>query len=221
MSFRKIHLRKLLRAFGSTEKELNRLIREDIRTEVRKENNFGGSGGDFHTPFWADAKDFVIVGSGLEERTQSRIESSPQKKRLYPELCKGFIDWWESEKRFTNEKIELLTEPISEKMEFEGLQAAVKFENFMGLKFGDAETRLIYPYFSEEPELSTQNARLGLWALSAAFPQYPISNFHILDILRSASFSVDDCPLTGGEENTFKDAYAKVLKRWDELREEY
>lgn len=221
MSFRRIHLRKLLVAFGSTEARQVSMLRSDIRSEIAKENGQSSGGGDFHVPFWSDAKSYVLSGTDLASRTETRVASNKQRKRLYPSLHDGFMDWWNNKKRFNNEKIVPYPTEIKARFTVEDLDATVKVENFLGLSVGGDEKRLIYPYFAEKPALSEQNARLGLWLISKAFPKYQLDDFRILDVLRGKSYSPKDCDWKGNEEATFGLKYGRLLSRWEELRAEY
>ncbi|MGH1467211.1 MAG: hypothetical protein ACRBBQ_17825 [Cognatishimia sp.] len=221
MSFRKIHLRKLLAAFGSPEAKQISMLRADIRAEIAKESGKNGGGGDFHVPFWSDAKSYVLEGIDFEARTQTRVASNDRRKRLYPDLHAGFMDWWLNKKRFNNE--ELIPYPTEIKSHFTigGLHATVKVENFLGLSIGADDKRIIYPYFAETPILTAEYARLGLWLISKAFPELQIDDFRVLDVLRGTSYSPQDCTWLGNEEQTFEWLYENLLSRWDELKTEY
>ena len=197
------------------------MLRTDIRAEIKKESGQNSGGGDFHVPFWSDAKSYVLNGIDFEARTQTRIASNSQRKRLYPDLHNGFMDWWLNNKRFNNEEITPYPTKIKEQFTIESLDATVKVENLLGLLIVEDEKRLIYPYFAETPSLSEKNARLGLWLISRAFPGQNIDDFRILDVLRGVSYSLQDCPLQGNEEATFVKLYEALLNRWDELRTEY
>lgn len=221
MSFRKIHLRKLLAAFGSTEAKQVSMLRSDIRAGIAKENGQSNGGGDFHVPFWFDAKSYVLNGTDFESHTQARVVSNKQRKRLYPDLHKGFMDWWLNKKRFNNEEIVPYPTEIKAQFAIDGLDATVKVENFLGLSVGGDEKRFIYPYFAEIPILSEKNARLGLWLISRAFPKQQIKDFRILDVLRGTSYSLQDCGWQGNEEHSFELLYCKLLNRWEELKAEY
>ena len=74
MSIEKAHLRKLLRIFYAEPRERRRLLLEDIRTDISKETDARSDGGDFHGPFWADAKAHVAGTSNLREQAKIRIE---------------------------------------------------------------------------------------------------------------------------------------------------
>ncbi|MEL7252790.1 MAG: hypothetical protein AAGL23_01345 [Pseudomonadota bacterium] len=211
----------MLVAFGSTDAKQTSMLRSDIRAEIAKESGQMNGGGDFHVPFWSDAKNYVLNGTDLELHTETRVASNKQRKRLYPKLQNGFMDWWNNKKRFSNEKIVPYPTEIKARFNVEGLDATVKIENFLGLLVAGNEKRLIYPYFSEEPSLSEQNARLGLWLILKAFPNHPIDDFRILDVLRGMSYSPKDCQWQGNEEATFGLLYSKLLNRWEELKAEY
>ena len=81
--------------------------------------------------------------------------------------------------------------------------------------------RLIYPYFSESPVLDVNTARLGLWLLSVALPDYDPLDIRILDVMRAKAFSLSDNPLKGDEENEFKIKYGLLIAQWDKLYQEY
>ena len=99
MSIKKINLRKLLQAFGLPENKVTSMLRQDIRNEIAKENGTNSDGGDFHVPFWADAKDFALSGADLNLSTEARIISNKSRKRLYPKLHNGFMNWWKNKRR--------------------------------------------------------------------------------------------------------------------------
>lgn len=221
MSIKKIHLRKLLKAFALPENKLTSMLRQDIRLEISKENGTNEGGGDFHGPFWSDAKDFALNGADLPLNTEARIQSNRARKRLYPELLSGFMNWWNNKRRWRNEDIEPYTTNIKAQFEIEGVGGVVKVENFLGISIGDNLNRLIYPYFAETPELTEQNARMGLWLLSVAFPKNNIEDFRILDVLRAKTYSIEDCPLSGTEQRDFTYRYRQIVDRWQELRHEY
>jgi hypothetical protein len=97
----------------------------------------------------------------------------------------------------------------------------IKIENLICVKLGSGSRRLIYPYFSEEPALSDESARVGLFLLGQALPEYSIEELRILDVLRSASFSTRDYPLRGDEREIFRSRYLTLKAEWDILRSEY
>ena len=93
-------MRKLLKAFALPDNKLTSLLREDIRQDKAKEKGEFNGGGDFHGPFWADAKNFILNGTDLKELTQIRVNANPRRKRLYPALLNGFMSWWNNNRRF-------------------------------------------------------------------------------------------------------------------------
>jgi hypothetical protein len=52
-------LGKLLKAFYLPEAPRRSFLRADIRSEIQKESGTDLAGGDFHLPFWTDAKNHV------------------------------------------------------------------------------------------------------------------------------------------------------------------
>lgn len=220
MSLEKIHLRTLLRIFYANERLRRRLLLTDIRTELSKEAKEGGDGGDFHGPFWADARKHVLGIGDLHELTRVRIERNRRRQNLYPRLRDGFLGWWNEKRRWRNEPFAELNEKLSAKYMFEKLDAVVKVENLLGLIGGDGSKRLIYPYFSDEPILPTEGARLGLWLMTKTFPHHQPEDLRILDVLRGSSFGIGDLPLQGNEQAIFATRYEAALVQWNSLKED-
>ena len=95
MSIKRIHLRKALRLLYLPDSGRRALLRADIRNDLKKaQETEDDSGGDFHGPFWADAKRHVQGEINLFEKVKARIEANNRRERLYPRLAKGFLDWW-------------------------------------------------------------------------------------------------------------------------------
>lgn len=221
MSLKKVHLRKVLKAFGLPENKLTSFLRDDIRQDIAKENGDRDGGGDFHGPFWSDAKDFVLNGGDLELQTQSRIDANYRRRRLYPALREGFMNWWNNKRRFRNEKIDPYPTAMRSRFKVEELDATIKVENLLGISVGEDGNRLIYPYFAESPVLSENNARIGLWLISQAFPKHRIEDFQILDVLRGNTFSVKSCPCNGNEQRDFNYHLKRLFEKWEKLKDEY
>ena len=102
----------------------------------------------------------------------------------------------------------------------------VKVENLLSILIGDPNLgpqgkRLIYPYFSEEPILDEKTARLGLWLLCEALPEFEPEDLRILDVMRARAFSLSGSPLTGIEEHEFKKKYERLIDEWEALSEQY
>ena len=221
MSFQRVHLRKLLQIFYLPKAARISSLRSDIRMEISKESGGASGGGDFYVPFWADVKAHVADQTNLNEQTQIRIDSNERRKRLYPQLADGFLTWWNEKRRWVNEPYEFLEDSVKAQYPVPSLNSVVKVENLLSVKIGDNTHRLIYPYFSEEPTLTKESARIGLWLLGEALPSYQIQDIRILDVLRGVSFSTNDNKLNGNEEETFLYRYESILLEWNKLREEY
>ncbi|MBZ9798321.1 hypothetical protein [Mesorhizobium sp. ES1-4] len=221
MSLKKIHLRKLLTLmFAENSKQIS-MLRGDIRDEIRKQAGEKSEGGDFHVPFWRDAKGHVNGEKYLGVSVAERIATNKRRERLYPELRDGFLDWWDNKRRWTNEasKSEMLA--VKGAIEFPELGCTVKVENLLALAIGNSKNRIIYPYFSEDPPLGADAARLGLWAIMSSVGKYSPEEFRILDVIRGQSFAPSDVPLNGQEKSDFVKLYASILARSEKLREEY
>lgn len=220
MSMEKVHLRKLLQIFYMPDSKALSKIRQDVLADSKTENGAQSDGGDFHAPFWSDAKRHALGELDLREETKLRIASNHRRRRLYPQLMEGFLEWWNERRRWRNEPFAALPHNVKARLAVPGTPGIVKVENLLGILVGDRSNRLVYPYFSEVPTLVDEAARLGLWAMEAAFPEYQISDMRVLDVLRGRSFSTDDTPLRGNEEQLFRQKYGRVLEQWHKLKEE-
>lgn len=221
MSLKRVHLRKLLQIFYLPNAARTSLLRADIRNDLSKEGGGGSSGGDFYVPFWADVKDHVADKGDLKTLTQARINGNARRARLYPKLSSGFLTWWNEKRRWVNEPYKVLQSSIKTQLHIPSNNCVVKIENLLSVEIGDSSLRQIYPYFSENPALPEEGARIGLWVLKTAFPTHTFDEFRILDILRSRSFSPSDPALTGDEESLFIKHYSDVLEEWEKLRADY
>lgn len=220
MSLEKIHLRKLLQIFYAPDNKRISLLRADIRNEISKENDASDEGGDFHSPFWSDAKLHAAGKSNLTERTTIRIASNKGRARLYPRLKDSFLRWWNEKRRWRNETFTPFPESVSGQLIIPKC-GIVKIENVLAIRVGDQFNRIIYPYFSEVPELPEEGARLGLWAMGEAFGVYSKDDLRILDVLRSTSFGTVDQRLRGNEKDLFERRYTAVVREWKKLWKEY
>lgn len=222
MSVRVIHLRKLLTLFYAPPNLRTSILRDDIRSEIRKQEGRDGDGGDFYVPFWADAKQHMFGVADLGDLTANRVLSNPCRKKLYETCQVGFLSWWDNKRRWRNEPIQPTPIPAKARLSIASVGGVVKIENVFALDSGPSFHRLIYPYFAEEPPIGEEAARLGLWALTAALGQsHDPRNMRILDIQRGASFGLLDVPVTGEERQLFERRYAHVISEWERLRTEY
>ena len=62
---------------------------------------------------------------------------------------------------------------------------------------------------------------MGLWAMSEVFPNKPLNEFRILDVIRSKTFSIENISFAGDEQIEFQARYAKLIALRDELKKEY
>ncbi|MFC1674036.1 hypothetical protein ACFL12_07850 [Pseudomonadota bacterium] len=222
MAIDNINLRKLLGLFYLPPNKLKTELRKDIYQENKKKEGGDGGGGDFHIPFWSDAKAHVAGTHDLSLLTQDRIEKNRRSRfRLYPLLRDGFLQWWNEKRRWSNQEFELLQGSVKGRHQLPELDATVKVENILALKIDDDTHRLIYPYFKEEPRLQPEGARIGLWLLNATMNDYHVEDMRILDVLRSQSFSTSEFPLQGNEEELFISKYSYILEMWEDLKKEY
>jgi len=221
MAVNSIHLRKLLQLLYLPDNKLVTKLREDIRNEITKEEEYSPGGGDFFGPFWSDAKNHVAGHSDLTEQTRIRIDSNTARARLYPQLEKGFLEWWTEKRRWSNEEFEFISERVKGRLSFTELGAVVKIENILALRVGDNSDKLIYPYFSEEPSVNEEAARIGLWVMASTFEKYSDEDMRILDILRGRSFRSSEVVFDGNEEQLLISKYSRILEKWEALKEEY
>jgi hypothetical protein len=204
MSLQKIHLRKLLQIFYASNAKRTSLLRDDIRSEISKTAGLDAGGGDFHVPFWSDAKNHASGQADLILLTKTRIAANEGRSRLYPLLQDAFLTWWNEKRRWRNEDFVVMPEPVKARLQIAELDSVVKVENLLAV-----------------PPLSEEAARLGLWALHEALKAYSIDDFRILDILRSRSFSTSDVPMQGNERALFAAKYKAALADWERLKKEY
>lgn len=221
MSIERIHLRRLLQYFGLNADRRLAAVRADAREFVRNQRRPPTGGGDFHTAFWADAKNHASGIISLEDATRDRISANWRRQRLYPRLSDGFLLWWNENRRWINEEIVALPNPVGAPHDFLEIGGRVKVENVLALEIGGADRRLIYPYFAETPALTEGNARLGLWLMSQALRDHQLEQMRILDVIRGVTFSVDRTPLQGNEGAIFVERYARMLTDWRSAVEEF
>jgi hypothetical protein len=218
MSVETIHLRKLLQLFYAEPRQRRSLLLADIRNELGRK--VGDKGGDFHAPFWADAKDYVAGKIDLREKSNDRIKSNPTRKRLYPLLVNGFLNLWNEKARWRNEKFDFVPTNVGARFAIEELKATVKVESVVAVQLHDGTHRIVYPYFSESPVLPADGARLAFWAMQEALPDFSVEDFRVIDVLRSSYFRASEIPLRGDERATFVRQFDGVLKEWRKLKDE-
>lgn len=216
-----IALRKLLKLFFLPANKRKSELRKEIRNQILKdEDPDGGGGGDFHSPFWSDAKLHVFGRADLQQSTLARIEANKGRGRLYPGLTRGFLEWWREETRGRNERIDYDPKQMKANLQLAEIGATIKVENIMTLVFEESGHMHVYPYFSESPVLSADAVRIGLWVIDEAFKGEHV-DMRILDVLRGQAFRKADLKFRGDEKDLVLAMYRQMLSEWDALWEEY
>jgi hypothetical protein len=209
ISIEKVNLRKLLQIIYADPRQRRSLLLADIRSDLRRQT--GEKGGDFYAPLWADAKDHVAGAIDLRDKSKARVESNKTRSRLYPLLADGFLKLWNEKARWRNEKFNFVPTNVSARLSIEELGATVKVENVVAVKLQDGSHRIVHPYFSERPALSSQGVRLGFWAIKEALPDFAAEDLRIVDILCNAYFRPSESPMGGSERAIFVQRYGSVL----------
>jgi hypothetical protein len=219
MPINKINLRKLLQLSFAEPRLRRRLLLDDIRKERARVAGSNDGGGDFYTPFWADVKAHASGQKDIAEQTEIRIQKNKSRARLYPMLRDSFLDMWNEKMRWRNEPFEFVPKSVHAQLQIDSLDAAVKIENTAAIKAWDGTHRVMYPYFSEEPALRAEAARLGFWALSSALPDFRLEEFRIIDLQHHQYFRPTEVGMTGDEEAQFISRFRAVLTEWRNLRD--
>lgn len=221
MSVLDIPLRKALQLFYANEPLRRSILKEDIRLDRRKEA--GGTrsqGGDFYLPFWSDVKKHISGNDDLAQMTVHRITSNRNFKRLYPLLKDGILELLSAKLRWSNEPVEIVPQSVHGNLNIEELGAIVRIRDALHALVREKYTRVVYPYFSEEPALSEEAGRLGLWAMQQALPNLDPSDMRLIDPLRRVFFSPDTTPLRGDEKAVFVGKYRLLVGEWERLKRE-
>lgn len=220
MAIENIHLRKLLKLMFLEQAPRQAALRSDIRDDLAREAGDVGGGGDFYGPFWFDAKGHVFGTGDLHTSVEERIAANANRANLYPLLRDGFLVWWNERRRWTNEPFRV-GQSLKTSFHFPGLTAVVKIDSMLSVRDGQNVEHFVYPYFSPNPVLSEEAARLGLWLLASALPTVQHTELRILDVIRGVTFSIDRNPLRGNEEEQFRSRYQQLLLQRDRLRTQY
>lgn len=221
MSVLDIPLRKALQLFYAPQPLQRSILKEDIRLDRRKET--GGTrsqGGDFYLPFWSDVKSHVSGEGDLTQLTDNRIKSNSKLKRLYPLLKDGVLELLSAKLRWSNEPVEIVPQSVHGKLRIEDLGGTIRIKDALHARVRGEYTRVVYPYFSEEPVLSEEGGRLGLWVMQQTLPKFDPSDMRIIDPLRQTFFSPQTTPLHGDEEAVFRNNYRLLIDEWERLKVE-
>jgi len=219
MSVLDIPLRKALQLFYANERMRRSILKEDIRLDRKKEA--GGTrsqGGDFYLPFWSDVKKHIAGEGDLEKSTLSRIDGNKNFKRLYPLLKDGVLELLSAKLRWSNEPVEIIPQSVHGNLNIQEIGAIVRIRDALHARVREKYTRVVYPYFSEEPSLSEEGGRLGLWAMQQALPNLDPDDMRLIDPLRRVFFSPETTPLRGDEQAIFINKYKMLLSEWERLK---
>lgn len=219
MSVLDIPLRKALQLFYAPNSLRRSILKEDIRLDRKKEE--GGTrsrGGDFYLPFWSDVKTHIAGRGDLTQLTQDRILSNRNFKRLYPLLADGILELLSAKLRWSNEPVEIVPVSIHGNLRIESLAATVRIRDALHARVRGEYTRVVYPYFSEEPPLSEEGGRLGLWVMQQALTEADPADMRVIDALRRTFFSPQTTPWQGDEETIFHDKYRTLIGEWERLK---
>lgn len=219
MSVLDIPLRKALQLFYANQALRRSILKDDIRLDRRKES--GGTrsqGGDFYLPFWADVKKHISGDGDLTQMIDDRIASNKSFKRLYPLLKDGVLELLSAKLRWSNEPVEIVPQSVHGNLQIEGLGGTIRIRDALHARVREKYTRVVYPYFSEEPALTDEGGRLGLWVMQQALAKLDPHDMRIIDPLRRVFFSPETTPLKGDEEEIFHDKYTKLIDEWERLK---
>lgn len=221
MSALDIPLRKVLQLFYAPRPLRRTILKEDIRLDRRKESGGNRSrGGDFYLPFWSDVKRHISGTGDLTQLTDDRIKSNKRFKRLYPLLKDGVLELLSAKLRWSNEPVEIIPQSVHGKLQVEDLGGTIRIRDALHARVRGKYTRVVYPYFSEEPALPEEGGRLGLWVMQQALTGLDPDDMRIIDALRRTFFSPQMTPLQGNEEAVFREHYMSLIDEWERLKQE-
>lgn len=219
MSVLDIPLRKALQLFYAPPPLRRSILKEDIRLDRKKESGGNRSqGGDFYVAFWSDVKKHISGEGDLTRLTDDRIKSNRIFKRLYPLLKDGVLELLSAKLRWSNELVEIIPESVHGNLRIEDLNGTIRVRDALHARVRGKYIRVVYPYFSEEPALSEEAGRLGLWVMQHALTNLNADDMRIIDPLRKTFFSPQTTPLQGDEEAVFHEMYKSLISDWKDLK---
>jgi len=221
MSVLDIPLRKVLQLFYAEPPLRRSILKEDIRLDRKKDAGGNRSqGGDFYVSFWADVKKHISGDDDLTRLTEERIESNKRFKRLYPLLKDGVLELLSAKLRWSNEPVEIIPKSVHGILRIDDLGGTIKIRDALHARVRAQYTRIVYPYFSEEPALTEEGGRLGLWVMQNTLKRLAADDMRIIDPLRKTFFSPQTTPLKGNEEAVFRERYRYLIGEWERLKRE-
>ncbi len=221
MSVLDVPLRKALQLLYAPPQLQRSILKEDIRLDRKKEAGGNRSqGGDFHSPFWSDVKKHISGGGDLAQLTDGRIKSNSRFKRLYPLLKDGVLELLSAKLRWSNEPIEIRSQSVHGSHFIDELGVTFRIRGALHARVRGEYNRIVYPYFSEEPALSEEGGRLGLWVMQHAMSNLNPADMRIVDPLRKTFFSPQNTSFHGNEDVVLRDRYALLIDEWEKLKRE-
>ncbi|MBB3948698.1 hypothetical protein GGQ73_004689 [Rhizobium skierniewicense] len=220
MSVFDLPLRKALQLFYAPPALRRKILKADINLDRKKEAGGNRSqGGDYYAPFWSDVKNHISGEGDLSEAISNRIISNKNFTRLYPLLKDGILELLSARLRWSNELVEIIPKSVHGNLLVADL-GTIRIKDALHARVRGEYTRVVYPYFSEEPALSDEGARLGLWVMQRALTKLDANDMRIIDPLRKAFFSPQTTPLQDDEEVVFREKYKSLIDEWQRLRDE-
>ncbi|MGW9232878.1 hypothetical protein ACWGPT_18635 [Pseudorhizobium sp. NPDC055634] len=221
MSILDVPLGKALRFIYASPSLRRSMLKEDIRLERKKDAGGNRSkGGDYYVAFWSDVKKHISGDSDLTRLTAQRITSDKRLKRLYPQLRDGVLELLSAKLRWSNEVVEIFPQSVHGSLLVEEIGCTIRIRGALHARVREDYIRIVYPYFSEDPALSEEGGRLGLWMMQRALTNLDADDMRIIDPLRKTFFSPRVTPLQGNEERVFRERYRSLIDEWEMLKRE-
>ncbi len=221
MSVLDIPLRKALQLFYAPQSLRRAILKDDIRLDDRKAAGGNRSrGGDFYLPFWSDVRSHISGLNDLRQSTDERIKTNRNYKRLYPLLRDGVLELLSAKLRWSNEPIQIVPESVHGSLQLEDPPGTIRIKDALHARVRGEYTRVVYPYFSEEPALPEEGGRLGLWIMQQTLPELDPDDMRIIDVLRRTFFSPQTTALKGDEGSVFRENYCSLIGEWERLKHE-
>lgn len=221
MSVLDLPLRKALQLFYAPDDQRRQMLVEDIRLDrIKAAGGSRSRGGDFHSPFWSDVKRHLNGNGDLTQMIEDRVASNKFYRRLYPQLRDGILELLTEKLRWSNEPVEIIPESVSGRMEIEALGATIRVKDAIHARIRGEYTRIVYPYFSEQPPLPEEGGRLGLWAMQQSLSKGDPADMRIVDVLRRVFYSPQNVALRGDENAIFSSRLTSLVAEWNSIRDE-
>ncbi|WP_322886586.1 hypothetical protein U8C40_04085 [Sinorhizobium medicae] len=135
-------------------------------------------------------------------------------------LKDGVLELLSAKLRWSNELVEIIPQSVHGNLRIEELNGTIRIRDALHARVRGEYTRVVYPYFSEEPALSEEAGRLGLWVMQRALTRLDADDMRIIDPLRKTFFSPRTTPLQGDEETVFRERYGSLIDEWERLKRE-